>query len=125
MPRPRKSTAILEASGAFTHDPQRRRSVDTEPTGNGDIGEPPARLDEQQKAAWGEIVSMLDAGVLKRSDRVALEHAARLFARMWDGSLTASEGNTLLSIISRLGATPADRSRVSVPVSQKGNEFAE
>jgi hypothetical protein len=82
-------------------------------------------LSKRQVEAWNEIVGMLQDGVLKRSDRVAIELAARYLAGVRAGTATATEGNTLMSIVSKLGATPADRSRVLVPTTPKGNTFEE
>ena len=125
MPRPRKSTATLEASGAFKHNPDRRRTVDTEPTSSEPIGDAPSCLTEAQKECWNEIVANAQNGVLTKADRVAVELTARLMAKMRDGTATGTENNTLLALTSRFGATPADRNRVTVPVSSKCNLFNE
>ena len=71
MPALRKPTAVLEASGAFIHNPNRKR--DAEPNTGRGIGPAPDHLDEQQRATWDEIVSSCAAGVFQSSDRPMME----------------------------------------------------
>jgi hypothetical protein len=79
----RKPTKLLDISGAFKKNPQRRR--DAEPTSSGPLGDPPERLPEAALPFWHELVAMAPTGVLQQSDRWAVELAARLMCK------TASE----------------------------------
>ena len=114
MARPRKPTNVLELKGAFAKNPQRRRTEEPEP--EGEIGDPPEGLSEAERACWLEVVDLAHKGTLCRTDRMVVEHLARVLAE-----LRASEEyvKTDLMIrfemcLGRLGMTPADRSRVSV-----------
>ena len=79
MPAHRKPTELLELSGAFQRNPNRRRPV--EPKSPHPIGEPPACLAPDEAGCWREFVSNAPAGVLTAGDRWALEALARLHAK--------------------------------------------
>jgi len=111
MPAPRKPAAILEMSGALGKNPSRRR---VEPSVALPFGKPPAHLSRELKAAWREISRAAPCGVLTGADRVAVELAARLLVRIRTAdTFTAADANGLRSLLSSLGMTPADRSRVT------------
>lgn len=76
--RPRKPTALLELSGAFKHDPQRKRPG--EPKELRPLGDPPARLSLEAVPYWHELADMAGATLTWR-DRWAVELAAGLMAR--------------------------------------------
>ena len=154
MARPRKPSALLELSGAFDHDPQRRRK--DEPQETRPLGKPPARIPPEVLPYWDEIVEMVPGGVLTYRDRWAVEIAARLMAKQVRGlpsltaspeiiskcqldanqvkrllageKITSSELSTLRSLLAALGMTPGDRSKLSVATSAKEskpeNQFA-
>ena len=107
--------AIQEASGAWQKDPQRRRS---EPKAGG-VGPAPEGLPDDERAIWDEIVSECAPGVFQSSDRKLLEHLSRLIAqsrRNPDPKYFGSRSYAiLLSMLSRCGMTPSDRSRVCAP----------
>ena len=113
MGRPRKPTAVLELTGAFQKDPQRRR--DHEPKPQGPIGDPPADFDDVLMVLWRELLGMVPAGVLAVADRWLLELTCRTMRQVKQGYALAAEKNLLLSCLSRMGLTPADRSRIAVP----------
>jgi len=113
MGRPRKPTAVLELTGAFQKDPQRRR--DHEPKPQGPIGDPPADFDDVLMVLWRELLGMVPAGVLAVADRWLLELTCRTMREVKRGHALAAEKNLLLSCLSRMGLTPADRSRIAVP----------
>lgn len=113
MGRNKTPTAILEAKGAFIHDPQRSRPE--EPKGHGSLRRAPAHLDEKHKKIWKEISARLLPGVAYESDRDAFELLVRLTVKLRDGDLDkASQMTTLISLWSRFAMTPSDRSRVMV-----------
>ncbi len=70
---------MLELSGAFQHDPARRRPVG--PESSEPVGDPPAYLAEDEAACWWECCRDAPAGVLTGHDRWVLEMPARLVAR--------------------------------------------
>lgn len=111
MARPRKPTAVLELTGAFQKDPQRKRPNEPKPTGS--LGEPPVDFDEYLKALWQDLVRMVPAGVLTNADRWLVELACRTMRQVKKGEALAAEKNLLLSCLSRMGLTPADRSKIA------------
>lgn len=113
MARPRKPTAVLELTGAFKKDPQRKR--DAEPKPSGPLGEEPLHFDEDLKAIWRELAAMVPARVLTISDRWLVELACRTMQQVRKGTALAAERNLLLSCLSRMGLTPADRAKIAVP----------
>jgi len=123
MGRPRKSTQLLEASGAFKNHPDRRR---IDPATSGDIGDPPKHLTQREQDTWKEIVNLAIPGVLTLHDRVAVEMATRLLAefRTDSQSFTAAKLARLEAMLGRFGMTPADRSRVSARLPSQPNPFA-
>ena len=115
MGRNRTPTAVLELTGAFKKHPDRKRARSSEPVGSGPVGDPPKRFDAELRAIWFEITDMIPAGVLAKSDRLALEIACRLVRKVFKDTINGAELSTLNSLLARLGMTPADRSKVSVP----------
>ena len=115
MARPRTPTAIQELKGAFKKDPQRARS--DEPKSNGPLGAPPLGFNEdpELQATWHELEGMVAARVLSKADRWLVELACRTMRDVRRGQALASERNLLLSCLSRMGLTPADRSKIAVP----------
>ncbi len=81
MPARRKPTAILEATGAFAKNPQRRREREFEPVSNGDVGDPPEHLHEGQALIWQELRGEAAPNVLQKSDRMILEMTSILLHR--------------------------------------------
>lgn len=135
MSRPPLPSAIHEASGAFDHDPQRRAEREGEPQPAGPLGDAPEAFTELQREAWHEIAREAAPGVLKNADRILLEMACRLIARMrgelgefdQPQPLKAAEYALLLTILGRMGMTPSDRARLKVPEkpTPKRDRFAE
>ena len=124
MARPRKPTAVLELTGAFKKDPQRQR--ENEPRPAGPLGEEPLHFDEELKAIWRELVEMVPARVLTISDRWLIELACRTMQQVRKGTALAAERNLLLSCLSRMGLTPADRAKIAVPKEKEElDEFAQ
>ncbi len=111
MPAHRKPTELLELSGAFEKDPQRRRPIG--PKSDRPIGDPPPHLAPDEAACWREFCRDAPGGVLTSADRLALEMLARLIAkgRRPEGLLGAEMSN-LRALLGEMGATPASRSRV-------------
>ena len=125
MSRARKPTAILEQTGAFKKNPNRKRAAEPEPTGKLSY-EPPLHLNEEEKAMWFEIVNIVPPGVLTNSDALIVESLAMLWTRY---RLDKSEmPPALISRIDiqmgRLGLSPADRAKLRVDKPRE-NKFAD
>lgn len=142
--RPRKPTKLLEMSGAFRKNPDRKRP--DEPQELRPLGDPPGRLPANAIAFWDELVDMVSGGVLTYRDRWAVEWAARLMeksvreqsvetilelaregelgaadikAMVQKESISSAEMSILRSLLAALGMTPADRSKLSIPQKEK------
>src|SRR5256885_2263632 len=79
MPTPRKPNAVLQASGRLRENPSRAR-VDIQ-AADGEIGAWHVGSADPRDI-WDEIVSGAPKKVLTASDRVAVEAAVWLIARM-------------------------------------------
>jgi hypothetical protein len=112
MPQPRIPTAILQTRGAFEHDPARGRARANEPVPSGPLGDPPDRLDRDEREAWIELAAILPPGVAMNTDRWALEELVCLKVKCQRRIATAAERSELAKYLSKFGMTPADRSRV-------------
>ena len=113
MSRPRTSTAMLEARGAFVHNPGRRVARANEPRPTGQLGRPPKHLADDEKKTWRELARISPPGVLANSDRWFVEMTVRLMTRVRQGTAKTMDTGQLLQCLGRMGLTPADRSRVS------------
>lgn len=123
MPKPRTPSAVLEARGAFAHDPARRR--EDFDSGSFDRNAPDY-FNEDQRAAWDEIVGLLPISVLQATDRMAVELTSRLvsyFRKTPDCDVTAAQVAQIRTALATLGMTPADRSRVSAKKAPTANPF--
>lgn len=126
MGRPRTPTAVLELTGAFKKDPQRRAARTNEPAPEGDLGPPPKHFNADLAAVWKELAATCPAGVLTSADRWLVELACSLMLnfRRSKGLVTGKELSQLVTCLSRMGMTPADRSRVGVKQKDKAvSEF--
>lgn len=114
MPRPRTPTVVLEMSGATKHDPARYADRANEPVPSGELGPPPEHLDAETKSIWAELATIAPPGVLSNADRWVVEMLCHLMWKLRSGIITTGETSNLLIALSRIGLTPADRSRVAV-----------
>ena len=112
MPKPRTPSAVLEARGAFAHNPDRKR----EDFQSGEFDKSaPEYFSPGQVAVWDEIVCLLPPSVLQATDRLAVELTARLVARFRsqdDSDVSMAQVAQIRTALASLGMTPADRSRV-------------
>lgn len=108
----RKPSAIHEVLGSYTRNPGRKRK--NEPAPRMGIGDFPENASADPAECWREICSHICPGVLGNSDRFAVEIAARCLAeyRSAPELYPAAKLKILESMLTRLGMTPADRSRV-------------
>lgn len=120
--RPRKATAVLERSGAFAHDPQRRRR---DPATTGPIGDPPPSMPEEMHAIWYELAHAAPTGILRNRDRLVLELAVRTLHHMRTvPKFRPGVVSALLRCLIAMGMTPADASRVAGNPESAPNPFA-
>lgn len=118
MPTPKTPLSKAKLTGADKLNPQRFRDR-TEPRTSGEaVGNAPAYLGTDAKAVWKELADSL--GWLIREDRAALELASVALGQVRDfvkagepvpASLLAASNTSL----GKLGATPSDRAKVSMP----------
>lgn len=110
MARPRTPTAVLELTGAFEKNPQRKR--DAGPTSTSPLGEPPTYFNTGEAVCWYELAQDTPPGVLTGSDRWTVEAACRLMAKFRADWLTGAEFGQLNGLLSKMGKTPSDRSKI-------------
>jgi hypothetical protein len=112
MGRPRLPTKVLTMRGSFEKHPERKKAREGEPEVSRGIGDPPKQLNEAEQARWAEIRDW--APWLTIADRPLLEQTVRLWMLDRSGKATAADSKLFQSNLTRLGMTPADRSRVKV-----------
>lgn len=128
MPAIKKTADILQLNGGAKHDPGRYAArIDSAVSDDRPIGAPPKQTLITFDEAWAEIIDMCPEGVLRHSDRLFVEQAARLHMLLRNcAALDEIEGRALPrmevkyvkqfeSLMARLGASPADRGKVSAP----------
>lgn len=111
MARPRLPQAKAEVSGAALKNAGRfegrKTAKRTRP-----IGEPYVRMTDEQQEVWREMVA--DMPWLNSSHRILLRLACYHAARLDSGEeFGVSATQALSSILSKLGATPVDETRVN------------
>lgn len=110
MANPRLPVAKAAVTGAGLKNPGRHADRKA-PKGTRAIGEPYAKMTEVEQGQWFEFVR--DLPWLNSSHRVLLRLACRLTVAMDDEEFGVSKAQALSSILSKLGATPVDESRVN------------
>ena len=133
MPAHKKSAEILQLTGAASHD--RNRYADRIANAVQDdspLGDAPKQTLITFDEAWAEIVDMCPPGVLRKSDRLFVEQAARLHMLLRNcAAIDEIEGRALPrmevkyvkqfeSLMARLGASPADRGKVTASPPKEG-----
>lgn len=110
----RKTTAVLEAKGSFKKNPQLKR---VDPPTADEIGPPPPYFAQNECAVWQELIDTSPKGVLKNSDRSALEIASALLSDFRKNRESFNNGriSSLQKALASLGRTPVDRGRIAVP----------
>jgi hypothetical protein len=115
MPTPKKTLAELKLSGTFQQNKRRYEHLSNPVvTIQLPVGRPPAHLEAGEKAVWTELVRVAHPGLLARSDRLILEIAAKLIVRMRTSDAKTSELNALLSVLGKMGMTPAARLKMNL-----------
>lgn len=112
MPAARLPVVKAEVTGAAAKNPQRHR--DRKEAKTPSLGAPSKFLDVNGQAAWESFKRELPW--LAESDRSLVEIAAHVRGRLLGGEDVGVTALSMLqSILSKMGASPADRSKVSTP----------
>jgi hypothetical protein len=111
MARPRLPAGKAEASGAALINPARFKDR-TAPKKVRPLGEPYLTMTDQQKIVWHEMAG--DMPWLNSSHRILVRLACYHAARLEEGGeFGVSATQALSSILSKLGATPVDETKVN------------
>src|SRR5690349_15061806 len=110
MARSRTPKAKAEVSGATTKHPGRFADRKA-PKRVRPVGEPYAQMPEDQTVIWRPCV--VEWPWLDSSDRTILRMACILTVRLDKEDVGVNTLQTLSSILSNLGATPADKTKVN------------
>jgi hypothetical protein len=116
-------TEILELSGAFKINPQRRRPRAIK--SKHPLGEPPKDFKPAEAQCWAELQWMIPPTVLVASDRWTVEMACRLMAKLRIDKISGPELGKLSWCLGVMGATPVDRARLTAPPEAPSNPFEE
>lgn len=107
-------TPQLKAAVTGTADRNPQRFADRKEPKVAELGGPSVFLDEFGKSAWESFKRELPW--LAESDRALVEIAASVRGRLIGGEDVGITALSMLqSILSKMGASPADRSKVSAP----------
>lgn len=110
MPRPRLPKAKAEVSGAASKNPGRFKDRKA-PRRTKPLGEPYAGMTEVQCRYWRELAA--DMPWLHSTHRVLLRVACQFAARLETGDgIGENSAKVLSALLSKLGATPVDESKV-------------
>ncbi len=123
MPARRTSREEKELKG--TYQPCRNRDNENVPVSTGELGSAPDYMSDAEKAIWDEISGKLPPGVATAGDSLAFEVLVKLMGKFRTENLTGTETTILMRSLSKFGATPQDRSSVSVQPLKKRNKFAD
>ena len=111
MARSRLPQAKAEASGAVLKNAGRFKDRKA-PKRTKPLGEPYVKMTDAEKAAWAELA--VDIPWLHSGHRTLLQMVCRIKARLDAGEdVGVSAMNLLSSLLSKLGATPVDETKVS------------
>lgn len=110
MPKQRLPQAKAEVSGAIAKNAGRFKDRKAPKSVRG-LGEPYATMTEPQKVAWAEI--QYEMPWLTSSDRIMVRLACSWIARMELDDLGVAASGALATILSKLGATPVDITKVT------------
>jgi len=108
----KKPTALLEVTGAYQKNPQRRKKAEPKPRMG--IGRFPKNAPCTPESVWDELVDNICPGVLGNSDRVVMETLAHLLSQFRTDPVEfpAAKMTIMERCLGKLGMTPVDRTRV-------------
>lgn len=117
MAKPRIPTKKARVSGATTKDPGRYKNR-SEPANSDPIGRPYKGMTAAQVRVWKECATNMPW--LNAAHRLLLRQVCVLAARMETGEdLSVSSTHALSAMLSKLGATPTDESKVCHPLAEE------
>jgi len=108
---PRTPLAKAKATGQAAHNVKRfkdRKEPQSVP-----LGDPPDEFDDYERVMWADFKR--EVTWLMESDRATVIVASKLRAKVMTDIATDKDYGKLLSCLSRMGATPADRSKIYAP----------
>ena len=124
MARIRQPDEVAKFKGSHKRNPQRyRKEV---PKSELPLGNYPDHITDGAKKCWFELEAYVKPGVLTSSDRWIMEITSETMAEFREAprKFSASNKNCLVSMMARLGLTPADRVKLGVDKEKKENRFA-
>ena len=124
MGKPRKPTALLEASGAFAKNPARGRARANEPKPTGALGPPPGWLNKTAVQCWHDLVARVPYPLTNADDNI-LAATAYLESKLRRGEANLGEIGQYTKCLQQMGMTPSARSNVQVKPTGTGNEFSD
>ena len=101
---------VARITGAATKNPARYRGKAPKV---GPLGDPPERLTEAERGHWLALAA--DLPWLGSSDRMLLELAATISARLSGGGFTVGLMTELRLCLGAMGATPTTRGKLAAP----------
>ena len=127
MPNPKTPLAKARLTGADKANPQRYRDRKEPATQGKPVGNPPAYMDKEAATAWRELARTL--GWLEIEDRPAVESAAIAIGQVRTlhkagEVVTGALLSAMNTALGKLGASPADRSKVHVADDDEADPFA-
>jgi phage terminase small subunit len=128
MPRPRTPLAKAKLTGADAKHPDRFKNRSEPRTSKAPVGKPPSYLDAEARAVWSELAR--DLGWLVKEDRFALEAASLAVGQVRtmhkaQEPITGALFAAMNTALGKLGASPADRSKVNAtPPEDDDDPFA-
>lgn len=126
MGRPRKPTNVLELTGRFKTNPDRREARANEPQPETGIEKAaPLWMTKEQRKCYREIVRNCHKDVLSSADGAWVEITACLLSefRLGPQKMSTSKIARLMASLGQLGMSPADRSKASKIARKKENKF--
>ncbi len=112
MAAPRTPVGKAKVTGAAMRNP--KRHADRAEPQTGSLGGAPMHLDKYAKRAWERFRAELPW--LTSGDKALLEIASMVRGEMLKGEIPGvTKLSMYQSVLSKLGATPTDRSKVTLP----------
>ncbi len=126
MGRPRKSARVLELTGSYKKDPQRKNDEAPEVKAI-TAADAPTNMLAGPRRCFEELIGRMPEGVFTVAEVPMLEVAAELLfeARQCWAEFPAAKLGQLKSIYCQLGMTPGERTKLIAPGKPKGNKFDE
>ena len=123
MSRPRTATAILDARGAFSKNPNRKRT-DPKVT-NPFPSRAPSNMNPLQVKWWHRIRKMVPQGVLTGADQLSVHLAAVLWCEFMVDAANMPSGRIaqMRGVMGTLGLSPSDRAKLAATPEDDDGEF--